>query len=119
MYVMLKVNQQGKRSVDPKKVMEFGIAFMVHVQISFPWAYFSQSVHQMCAHSLELFEMRRKPVSKWSEQGFEAWNKYIRAWKSGISSRSRQYSLKDNIYDVFRCILITTHPTMNTSHNYI
>ena len=113
MYVMLKVKRQGKRSVDPKKVMEFGIAFMVHVQISFLWVYFSLSGHQMCAHSWELFEMNGcKPVSKWSEQGSEAWNKYIRAWKSGKSSRSRQYSLKDNIYDGFRCILITTHHTI-------
>ena len=113
MYVMLKANQQGKRSVDPKKVMEFEIAFMVNVQISFPWVYFSPSVHQMCAHSWELFEMNGcKPVSKWSEQGSEAWNKYIRAWKSEKSSRSRQYSLKDNIYDVFCRILITTHPTI-------
>ena len=113
MYVMLKVNQQGKHNVDPKKVLEFGITFMVHVQTSFPWVYFSPSVHQMSAHSWELFQMNGyKPVSKWSEQGSEAWNKYIRAWKSGKSSRSRQYSIKDNIYDVFRRMLITTHPSI-------
>ena len=113
MCVMLKVNQQGKHSVDPKKVMEFGKAFMVHVQISILWEYFSPSVHQMCARSWELFELNGcKPVSKWSEQGSKAWNKYMCAWKSGKSSRSRQYSLKDNIYDVFCCILITTHPTI-------
>ena len=113
LYVMLKVNQQGKRNVDPKTVMEFGIAFMIHVQSSFPWVYFSPSVHQMSAHSWELFEMNGgKPVSMWSEQGSEAWNKYIRAWKSGTSSRSRQYNIKDNIYDVFRRMLITTHPSV-------
>ena len=113
MYIMLKVNQQIKCNVNPQKVMEFGIAFMVHVQTSFPWVYFSPSVHQIGAHSLELFQMNDgKPVSKWSEQGSEAWNKYIRAWKSGKSSRSRQCNVKDNIYDIFRRMLITTHPAI-------
>ena len=117
MYIMLKVNQQNKRSVNVQKVMELGMSFMIHVKTSFPWVYFSPSVHQIGAHSWELFQMNGcKPVSNWSEQGSEAWNKYIRAWKSGKSARSQQYSLKDNIYDVFRRILISTHPAITSQH---
>ena len=110
---MLYINQQCKCVVDVQKVKELGVNFMLVTTQNFPWVYLPPSVHQMAAHSWELFEKNDgNPVSKWSEQGVEAWNKSIRAWKSGKSARSRQNTQENNIHDVFRRILISTHPSI-------
>ena len=52
----------------------------------------------MCAHAGELFEINGgKPISVWSESPVESWNKYIRAYQSGVSARAHQSSIKNNL----------------------
>ena len=50
----------------------------------------SPSVHQMTAHAWELFKINEgKPISMFSEQPGEAWNKHVRAYKSGPAATAR------------------------------
>ena len=71
------------------------------------------SVHQMCAHSWQLFEMSfPNPIAIYSEQSQESWNKYVSKFKSGTGSRARQHSVKYNIQDTFARMLHMSHPAV-------
>ena len=75
------------------------------------WVMIIPSFHQMCAHSWELFEWNGgHSIGKWSESPVESWNKHVRSFQSGPAARSRQLSVKDNIHDIFRRMLIMSHP---------
>ena len=74
---------------DHVKVKHLGADPMIHFKRSFPWAMLTPSVHQMAAHSWQLFEMTNgKPIATYSEQCAESWNKFIRCYKSGGASRA-------------------------------
>ena len=95
----------------PLKVKELTKDLMVSFKTSFPWAMLSPSAHSMCGHNWELFEITNgTPIAIFSEQGSEAWNKYIRAFKSGPAARARQTSVKENILDIFNRMMIKSHP---------
>ena len=112
------------QSVNNKKVWinelkTHGIDLMLHLKNSFldekgrPWVMIIPSFHQMCAHSWEMFEWNNGlSIAKWSEGPVESWNKHVRSFQSGPSARSRQLSIKDNIHDVFRRMLIMSHPAI-------
>ena len=51
-------------------------------------------------------------VAKWSENPLEAWNKHVRSFQSGPSSRARQNSQKNNLRDVLRRMLIGSNPVI-------
>ena len=110
---ILKVTQRCNSNmiVIPEKVTQLGKALMVHIKEAFPFAVISPSVHQMAAHSGQLFELTDgKPIATYAEQSGEAWNKYIRAFKSGPSSRARQSSIELNTRDIFTRMMLQTHP---------
>ena len=94
-------------------VKQLGQALMIHYKQSFPFAMISPSVHMMAAHSWELFQMTEgKPIAVYAEQSGEAWNKHIRAYKSGPSARARQCSIRLNTADIFTRMLVQSHPRM-------
>ncbi len=110
--IMLSITQQTDPSkiVDPDRVKEAGLKLMLHYKQNFPFAMISPSIHQMCAHSWELFEMTNgKPIATYAEQSGEAWNKHIRAYKSGPAARARQCSIRLNTLDIFTHMLIKSH----------
>ena len=110
---MLSITQQCDitRIVKIDMVKQLGQQLMVFYKQNFPFAMISPSVHQMCAHSWELFSMTDgKPIAVYAEQSVEAWNKHIRAFKSGPSSRARQCSIKLNTRDIFTRMLVQSHP---------
>ena len=77
---MLSVNQScdTNKIAIPNKVQELGTALMVHIKEAFPFAVISPSIHQMAAHSGQLFELTEgKPIAIYAEQSEEAWNKFI------------------------------------------
>ena len=79
------------------------------------WIMIIPSFHQMCAHSWEMFDWNNgQSIAKWSEGPVESWNKHVRAFQSGPASRARQLSIKDNIHDIFRRMLIVSHPEIAT-----
>ena len=99
------------KSVNPQKLKDLGLDLMLHHRRSFGFARISPTVHQMAAHAWELFEITEgKPISTYSEQAGEAWNKHIRAFKSGPGARARQSSIMVNTQDIFTRMLIQTHP---------
>ena len=99
--------------VNPEKFKKLSYALMIYHKQSFPWGMISPSVHQMCAHSWELFVLTDgTPIAIYSEQSGEAWNKYIRAYKSGSAARARQSSIKMNTRDIFTRMMIQSHPTI-------
>ena len=113
--IMLSLTQQvnSSKTVDPLKVKEVGYDLMIFLRQSFDWAMITPSVHQMCAHSWELFVVTEgKPIAKFSEQSGESWNKFIRAYKSGAACKARQMSIKLNTRDVFTRMMIKTHPVI-------
>ena len=60
-----------------------------------PFAVISPSVHQMVSHAWELFVMNDVyAISMWSESPIEAWNKYIRVFKSGPVCQAQQTLFK-------------------------
>lgn len=111
--IVLSVSQHvdSSKITDPTKVMILTQDLMIFHKVSFPWAYISPTVHSMCGHNWQLFSiMDGAPIAIFSEQGSDAWNKYIRAFKTGPAARARQTSLKENILDVFQRMMIMTHP---------
>ena len=111
--VLLSITQHvdSTKLVDPEKVKDLGYGLMIHHKQSFPFAMISPSVHQMCAHSHELFRLTNgEPIAQYSEESGESWNKFIRAYKSGTSCKARQMSIKVNTRDIFCRLMIRTHP---------
>ena len=110
---MLRVTQQRHISkvVKPDMVRALGINLMKHMKERFPFAMISLSVHQMCAHSWELFEMTNgRPIAIYSEQCGESWNKHILSYKFGVACRARQTSVCKNTQDVFTRMMVKSHP---------
>ena len=110
---MLSLTQQCDvtKVVKVDMVRNLGLDLMVFYKQKFPFAMLSPSVHQMCAHSWELFAMTGgRPIALYAEQSGEAWNKHIRAYKSGPSARARQCSIKLNTLDIFTRMLVQSHP---------
>ena len=97
--------------------MRVGKTLVLHIRNVFlnergsPWIFTVPTVHQVCAHPWELFEMNMgKAISIWSESPVESWNKFVRAYQSGVAARARQSSIKDNLKDVLSRMLIEYHP---------
>ena len=110
--IVTQRTEQTKK-VNIQQLKQLGIELMACYRNYFPWAYMSPSVHQMAAHAWELFEINNgKSISMWSECPVEAWNKHIRAFKSGPACRTRQMSIKYAIQDTFTRMLIMTHPNI-------
>ena len=73
--VILTVTQKlTSQKVNTSALRMEGINLMTHLRSSFldergnPWVQIIPSVHQMCAHAWQLFEMNKgDPISKWSE----------------------------------------------------
>ena len=84
---------------------------MTFEKVSFPWVYILQTVHSMCGHSWELFQLNGgASIAVYSEQSSEAWNKHIRAYKSGAAAKARQTSVQTNLLDIFNRIMLRMHP---------
>ena len=116
--MVLAVTQQVDMSkiAIPEKVREITLDLMIFHKRSFPWAMLSPTFHSMCAHDWELFRLSQgQPIGIFSEQGSEAWNKSIRAFKSGPGARARQTSIHENTLDIFQRMMIMTHPLIATS----
>ena len=110
---MLSVTQQSDQSkiAIPDIVQKLELVLVLYHKTAFPFAMITPSIHQMCAHSWELFAMiDGKPITIYGEQGQEAWNKHIRSYKSGSAARARQSSIKVNIQGIFQRMNIQTHP---------
>ena len=89
---------------------------MLHHKAAFPWAVISPTVHAMAGHAWELFEITGGfPIAIYSEQAVEAWNKFIRAFKSGAGCRARQTSIKANTYDIFKRAFLMSDPRIATT----
>lgn len=116
--VMLTVTQSmSDKRVNIQALKDLGIELMLHLKTAFldhlgrSWIMIIPSYHQMCAHSWEMFQWNDgRSIAKWSESPVESWNKHVRAFQSGPSARARQLSIKDNIHDIFRRMLIKSHP---------
>ena len=105
------VVQQVNHKVDPDKVRALGYELMIFHKEAFPWAMLSPTVHTMCAHYWELFQINDcSPIAEYSEQSSEHWNKHIRNIKSGAGCRARQTSIQVNTHDIFVRISICSHP---------
>ena len=68
---------------------------MLHLKNSFlnekgeSWFMILPSVHQLCAHTWELFSLNDGySIAKWSENPLEAWNKHVRSFQSDPASRA-------------------------------
>lgn len=117
--VMLSVCLGMKAGVNTDKLRQLGIDIMSHIRTSFlntegnPWVPVNPSLHAMCAHSWQLFEMADgEPIAMYSEQAQEHWNKNVASYKSGSGARARQHSVKLNIRDIMARMLHMTHPVV-------
>lgn len=104
-------NVDPSKTAIPSEVSALCTELMVFEKTNFPWAMLSPSVHSMCGHNPELFDITKgAPIAIFSEQGSEAWNKFIRSFKSGPAARARQTSIQENILDIFNRMMMKTHP---------
>lgn len=104
-------NVDASKVAIPNEVRLLCQELMIFEKTNFPWVMLSPSVHSMCGHNPELFQITQgTPIGIYSEQGSEAWNKHIRAYKSGPAARARQTSIKENILDIFNRMMIQSHP---------
>ena len=103
--ILLTITQkETDMNVDIQKVKVLGKDIMLLIK-SFvnndqePWVNIVTSVHQLCAHSWELFKMNNgASVSKWSESPLEAWHKSVSSFSRGPACRARQCSVKLSCY---------------------
>ena len=124
-WFMIKVSQHlTEKKVNIGKVKDLGEDIMHFLKNSFlnekgeSWINIIPSVHQMCAHAWELFSLNDSSnISKWSESPVESWNKHVRSFQSGTSSRAQQVSVKENIHDIFVRMLISSHPSIASKKN--
>ena len=116
---MIRVAQSTNDTerVDIHAIKDLGIELMTYLRSGFlnesedPWIMIIPSVHQMCAHGLELFQLNDGLyIAKWSENPIESCNKHVRSFQSGTAARARQLSVKENIHNIFRRMLIMSHP---------
>eukprot|EP00795_Rhopilema_esculentum_P005009 gene5009-115_t len=92
-------------------VKSLGQQLLVYYKQHFPFAMIAPSVHQICAHSWEMFSLRNgKAIAIHTEQSGEAWKKHICAYKSGPSARARQCSIRLNTLYVFTRMLVQSYP---------
>lgn len=116
--ILTVIEKTSQKLVDYAKLKNFGIELMEHIK-SFldekgdPWIMIIPTVHQLCAHTWELFQINQgKSISKWSESPLESWNKHVRSFQSGPAARARQDSVKHNIHDIFKRMLIRSNPSI-------
>lgn len=123
--ILLTITQGNRSDVDVQKLKQLGQDIMSHIRTKFldekmqPWIFINPSLHSMCAHSWELFEMSSSPIASYGEQAQEHWNKFVSNYKSGVSSRARQHNVRVNIADVFSRMIIMTHPTVANNQRLI
>lgn len=117
--VILTVCLGMRSGVNIEKLRKLGTSIMMHIRTSFtddrgqPWIPVNPSLHAMCAHSWQLFDMSNgEAISIYSEQAQEHWNKNVRSYKSGCGSHARQHSVKLNLKDVVKRMLQVTHPVV-------
>ena len=116
MNIILSITQSTRDNVDTTKLRQLGIDIMSHIRSKFidheglPWININPSLHAMCGHSWQLIDMLNAPVAMYSEQAQEHWNKYIAKYKSGCGARARQHDVGQNISDIFKRMLLMTHP---------
>ena len=116
--IFLNITQSVKdKRVRVEALKTLGIEMMLHLRTAFldengkPWIMIIPSYHQMCAHSWEMFKWNDgHSIAVWSESPLESWNKHVRSFQSGAAARSRQLSIRDNIHDILRRMLIMSHP---------
>ena len=51
-------------------------------------------------------------VAQWSESPVESWNKQFRSYQSGVATKVRQSSVKENIHNIFHRMLTSSHPVI-------
>ncbi|CAL4224804.1 unnamed protein product [Meganyctiphanes norvegica] len=123
--VMLSVCLSSKSGVNIEKLRQLGIDLMSHLRTKFlasngnAWILINPSLHSMCAHSWQLYQICSSSISVYSEQAQEHWNKFVASFKSGVGARARQHSVKVNLLDIFSRMLIMTHPVVATKHREI
>ena len=101
--IFLSVSQHVDplKVVIPPKVKELGQDLTIFHKTSFLWAMLPPTVHSMCGHNWELFQITNSaPMAIYSEQGSKAWNKHIQAYKSGPAARACKTSIKENLQDI-------------------
>ena len=123
--IILTVTQSPRGDVKTQKLRQLGIDIMSHMRTNFlnengqPWISINPSLHDMCAHSWELYEFLNKPIGIYSEQAQECWNKHVARFKSGCATRARQHSIKANTEDIFSRMLVMTHPVVASKRRQI
>ena len=114
--VMLSICLSERPEVNTYGLRQLGIDTMYNIRTAFideqgkPWIQINPSLHSMCAHSWELFEMSPEPLVVFSEQAREHWNKHLARFKSGCGTRARQHSIKENLHDILARMLRMTNP---------
>ena len=110
--VFFSVTQQVSDDlVDPMKVKELGYNIQLFYKECWPWAIITNTFHQACSHYWELFVLTEgRSIARYSEQGSESYNKYIRYYKSGPGCKARQSSQTLNLRDIFVRIALRSHP---------
>ena len=105
--VMLSICMEIISGASPQKLKQLGSDIMSHIRTAFldnrgqPWISVNPSLHTMCAHAWQLFEISwGQPISVYSEQAQEHWNKNIIKYKRGCGARSRQHIIKLNLRDI-------------------
>ena len=122
---MLTITQSTKQNVNTKKLRQLGIDIMSHIRSNFlnekgqNWIAINPSLHAMCAHSWQLYDVLNSPIAIYSEQAQENWNKHVARYKSGCGTRARQHSIKLNTADIFNRMLVRTHPLIASKRRKI
>ena len=104
----------SNHKVDTTELKELCKETYLFIVINFPWANITPSLHKLLARSPELIEKYNNGfgLKKFSEEGLEALNKYVRKFREHLA---RKFSFELNVKDILIRLSTQSDPTLSCS----
>ena len=106
----MDVRKTSPEALNPEKIEEMGMAYLVHIRKEFPFAQINHYQHLVTAHSREIFENETVfSPGDLSAQAQEKKNKNLHTFRAQFSST---VSLKKNLEHAFLRDWLYSSPTL-------
>ena len=110
--VILRLISSKKKQIDFMSLEKYNLDTYQFLLESFGWATVPGVVHHVLAHSAERIKLNGGlGLGEWSEEGLETIHKLVRRFREMLA---RKTSLKDNLTDVAKHLLIRSDPIVRS-----
>ena len=112
MSVILRLISSKKHQIDYMSLEKYCLDTYVFLRESFEFTTVPGVVHHVLAHSAERIKFNGGfGLGEWSEEGLETLHKLVRRFRERLA---RKTSLKDNLTDVAKHLLIRSDPIIRS-----